>query len=341
MAERIRSIPLFFREIIFQVMLHLVVFVFYAFDKNQPYIEGYQAVFFLNYAMAAFIVNYLLLPRFFFRKKYLYFSLYVLLLLMSVMFIEEAILEKLFFPETRGRTVQIYAMVGILPVVAILSGFKFAWDALQKQREVEELRATVEKSELQFLKSQINPHFLFNNLNNLYSHAIENSPKTPSIILELSSVLRYMLYECREQYVSLSKELEQLENFTRLNQLQIEERGRVSFEAVEAGGGYKIAPLILIVFIENAFKHSQSCQSDNISIEIRIGLSNEGLLEFYCRNSFRPLASHIDYTSGIGLENVQKRLEMLYPNAHSLEISEHDYTYEVRLSLQLTTTDIP
>ena len=94
----------------------------------------------------------------------------------------------------------------------LLVGFKFAWDAQNKQTELEQLRNVVTESQLQFLKSQINPHFLFNSLNNLYSYALENSPKTPEIILELSSLLRYMLYECQEEQVPLSKEVKYLED---------------------------------------------------------------------------------------------------------------------------------
>lgn len=133
----------------------------------------------------------------------------------------------------------------------------------------------VKDSELQFLKSQINPHFLFNNLNNLYSHAIENSPKTPSIIIELSSVLRYMLYDCKENYVSLEKEISHLKNFTELYKLQIEHRGNIQFKTdTFENSKFKIAPLILMVFIENAFKHSTSNQSDNIHITINVKTLN-------------------------------------------------------------------
>ena len=148
----------------------------------------------------------------------------------------------------------------------MLSGFKFGWDALGKQQEVDELKIAVKESELQFLKTQINPHFLFNNLNNLYSYAIEQSPETPEIILELSGLLRYMLYECKEDFVPLTKEVDQLENFISLSEMQVEERGSVKFSTQNILANFKIAPLILIVFIENAFKHSTASQVDNLSL---------------------------------------------------------------------------
>jgi LytS/YehU family sensor histidine kinase len=294
-------------------------------------------VFFLNYTLAAFIINYFLLPRYFYLKKYLLFTVFALVLIIGVILVEELVIERIFFPDGRGKQFHgvIYPFVDILPILVILTGFKFAWDAIQKQQEVDQLKATVEQSELQFLKSQINPHFLFNNLNNLYSYAIENSPQTPSIILELSSVLRYMLYECQEKFVMLSKEVEQLENFTRLNQLQIEDRGVVTFKTRNIRPDYQIAPLILIVFIENAFKHSQACQSDNITIEIMIELSDRGWLDFYCRNSYQSGSNTNDLSYGIGLENVKKRLELLYPQTHTLNITETDHIFEVHLSMHL------
>ncbi|MCB0838711.1 MAG: histidine kinase [Bacteroidetes bacterium] len=331
-----------FRETIFQLILHILVFLFYSFDRYQPRINEQQVAFFFNYAMAAFLINYIFLPQFYYQKKYIPFLLFLILTIGGVIAIEEIILEPLYFPNTRRALYfpgVFVSLIDVLPVISILSGFKFAWDALGKQRELDQLKASVTESEIQFLTSQINPHFLFNNLNNLYSYAIENSPKTPTIILELSSVLRYMLYECREKYVPLMKEIEQLENFTQLYELQIEERGVVNFHTHNIQSGYKIAPLILIVFIENAFKHSQASQSENIMIDIHIQLSNQGKLDFYCINNFQKLANTENLSKGIGLKNVKKRLELIYPGAYQLEIEENETQYSVHLSLQLTRTD--
>lgn len=325
------------KELLFQIILHLVVFIFFSFDKNQPQIQGHQIVFFLNYALANFFISYFLLPQFYYKKKYLYFLASVILTIALVIVVEEFILERYYFPDTRGRYFPgvFYCLIDVLPVITIFSGFKFAWDALGKQREVDELKAAMEESELQFLKSQINPHFLFNNLNNLYAYAIEQSPKTPTIILELSAVLRYMLYECREKYVSLSKEVEQLENFTQLYKLQIEDRGIVNFRAQNIQGSYKIAPLILIVFIENAFKHSQASQSDNIYIDVEVTLTEGGKLVFVCKNNFQPITNTQSLSKGIGLENVKKRLQLLYPDAHQLRITDAENQFDVYLTLDL------
>lgn len=330
--------PPTYKEVLFQVLLHGVVFIFYSYDRGSPQIESYQVVFFFTYATAASVINYLLLPRFLYRNKLLHFVIYVVAVVAIVIFLEEAVIEQIYFPDTRGQRFLgvFFSLWGVLPVITVLSGFKFAWDALGKQQEVETLKSTIKESELKFLRSQVNPHFLFNNLNNLYSYAIDFSPKTPEIILKLSSVMRYMLYECQEKYVSLSKEVKQLENFTQLYEMQIEERGEVTFSVQADQPNYQIAPLILIVFIENAFKHSQASQSDHIMIDIRIHLSEEGELEFSCKNSVQPLTNTDNLARGIGLENVKKRLDLLYHNAHQLVIEETENQYKIYLSMQLT-----
>lgn len=340
MVRLYQHAPSLRREILFQVILHSLVFLFFSFDKDQPQIKHYHFAFFLNYAFAAFVINYFLLPHFFYRKKYVVFFGLLAVVLTGVVLVEELVLEKIYFPDSRGTSFPgvHYSLLEVLPPITILAGAKFAWDALGKQREVDELRAAMNESELQFLTSQINPHFLFNNLNNLYSYAIAQSPKTPMIILELSSVLRYMLYDCKEKLVPLSKEIEQLDNFTKLSELQIEERGVVNFRAPTVPSNHQIAPLILIVFIENAFKHSQASQSDNICIDIDIRLSDEGKLDFRCKNNFHPATNTDHLSNGIGLENVKKRLQLLYPNAHQLTIRPTENQYEVHLSLQLNDT---
>tara|TARA_R110002012_G_scaffold61085_1_gene160116 strand:+ start:1165 stop:2007 length:843 start_codon:yes stop_codon:yes gene_type:complete len=277
------------------------------------------------------------MPRFLYKKKYRQFFLGSALLVAAVITIEEVVLEPLLFPNTkRAETFPgIYvSLLGVLPVMFILSGCKFGWDALKKQAQIDELETTIQESELQFLRSQINPHFLFNNLNNLYSYALQESPKTPEIILEMSGVLRYMLYESKEQFVPLKKELEQLGNFIRLYKLQIEDRGEVQFDVDKIEGEYKIAPLILIVFIENAFKHSQSGQSSDIEIDMSVKLNNS-TLEFRCKNNYQSGFSLDSVAKGIGLKNVRKRLELLYPKKHILEIKETDNAYNVYLRLEL------
>lgn len=313
-----------------------MVLFFYSFDRGK--VEEHRWAFFTNYAAAAFVINYFLLPSYYYRKKYFYFFGYVIVIVTIVILIEEFLLEQIYFPDTRGKGFSgvINTLLDVMPVITILSGFKFAWDAHHTQQQVNMLQQTIKDSELSFLKSQINPHFLFNNLNNLYAYAIENSPKTPSIILELSAVLRYMLYDCKGDVVLLSNELQHLKNFTALNELQIEERGKITFSTPKIQASYKIAPLILIVFVENAFKHSTSSQSDEIFIHIKAELSTEGVFIFEVENSYLPNSNTQSLSQGIGLENVKKRLNLLYPDSHELVINAANNRYKVALTIQLT-----
>ena len=325
------------RELLFQIVLHLVVLLFFSIDRNAESLVLNKAIFVLYYSAATLLVSYYLMPRFLYQKKYWQFFLGVAMVVATVIAIEELIIEPLMFPHTRrgDEFPGVYiSLLGILPVMFILAGSKFGWDALQKQAQIDELKGTIHESEIQFLRSQINPHFLFNNLNNLYSYALQNSPKTPEIILEMSGVLRYMLYESKEQFVPLKKELEQLGNFIKLYKLQIEDRGQVEFNVGKIKGDYRIAPLILIVFIENAFKHSQSGQSSDIEIDISVQVVDD-VLEFHCKNNFESVKSLDTVAKGIGLQNVKKRLELLYPKKHSLEIKEEDNCYNVSLRLEL------
>lgn len=325
------------KELLFQLVLIGIVFLFYSFDKNDPLIEGHEIVYFLTYVSAAMVVNYILLDRFLYKKNYVGFFFWFFVLITVVIVIEEGVLEKIYYPDTRGKHIPniFFNLLDVLPPIIILSGFKFAWDAVIKQKELDEIKLKAQEGELQLLKSQINPHFLFNNLNNLYAHAIENSSKTPEIILALSDFLRYTLYECKARYVSINKEIEQLENFIHLNEMHLEGRGKVSFSSDIKGVGFQIAPLLLMVFIENAFKHSTSSQSDSIEIDIYLAVNNEGLLTFECRNSFQEQSNTENLSKGIGLKNVKKRLNLLYPKQHSLKTTSEKGHFKVYLEIQL------
>ncbi|MEZ5008334.1 MAG: histidine kinase [Chitinophagales bacterium] len=310
--------------------------MFYAFEKEAPHFDYRSMFFFINYALAAVIINYVLLGKFYYKKKYVSFFSGLILILLAVFLIEELVLEPFFYPNTKGlRLSNVFlTLLDIAPIIVILIGFKFALDALKKQNEVEALQSMAQESELKYLKSQINPHFLFNNLNNLYAHAIEESPRTPEIILELSSVLRYMLYDCKATYVPLSKEMEHLKSYINISELQIGERGEVTIHS-NVDGNLKITPLILIVFIENAVKHSTASQSTAIQIHVEVTTDDEGWLHFQCVNSYHQQSNTESLSSGIGLSNVKKRLEILYADAHQLDILENGELYQVNLSMKL------
>ncbi|WP_408028873.1 sensor histidine kinase [Tenacibaculum xiamenense] len=331
-------------EIGYQTLVTVFAFLFFAYsqeayeiESSQSYLLSHELAFFLNYLFGAMVINYLLVPKFLNTNKYIWFIITFILIIGFIILIDEYFLEKIYFPDTRGTYFPgvLFSLLETSPIIILMSSFKVFWDFRKKQNEVKRLELHVKESELQFLKLQINPHFLFNNLNNLYSYSLENSPKTSTIILELSSVLRYILYDCKENFVPLIKELDHLKNFTELNKLQIEERGIISYNENIESSKFEIAPLILVVFIENAFKHSMSNQSGNITISIDVNVSSSGFLNFSCKNNHVPFPKKSDLQSGIGLENVKKRLELLYQNRYDLTLDEKENTYEVNLSIQL------
>lgn len=324
------------KELLYLTVSHLLLFLVTAVSMRHPEIMLFEIFIFVNYAIGAFIISYLLLPRFYSNKKLVELIIYSSLAVLCVILVEELILERIFFPDNRGKQMNIiFTVLQVFPKIMMLVGFKLGWDSLTIRNEMEKLKNLAVQNELQFLQSQINPHFLFNNLNNLYSYALEKSDKTPEIILQLSDLLRYMLYECKEDYVSLRKDVDQLSNFIALNELQIEDRGTVIFTTSDNLDRYKVAPLLLVVFVENAFKHSVSSMSDEININVDVQVNKEGKLQFLCENSYSESTNIDNLANGIGLVNVEKRLGLIYKDRYSLKSSSEDGVYRVLLNIDL------
>ena len=189
-------------------------------------------------------------------------------------------------------------------------------------------------AEVNNLKSQIAPHFLFNTLNNLYGLAVEKSDKLPNLMLRLSDLLRHSLYETEKPLVPLDEEIKVLKSYVELESLRLEDDLKLEFDnEVPKDCPYLIAPLILIVFIENAFKHAKLIKSGAVNIYIRTYLENDWFI-FSIKNNYNK--DKENSTNGIGLTNVKRRLEVLYPNhQHHLKITQNETFYSVNLELQL------
>lgn len=324
------------RNLAIYLCLYTVLFFSYTFSEEKHRFSIPDLLFFSTYVLAATLINEVLLPKLFYRRRYLLFLLGLLAVLSFAVFMEEFVWEQVFFPESRGKHFHgyFYSLVELSPLILIMVGLKLGLDSLKRQKEIEQLRTAVLESELQFLKSQINPHFLFNSLNNLYAHALTQSPKTPQIILELSSLFRYVLQSAKKQWVPLELELEHLRDYVHLLELQIENRGKVNLEIPEFTGKLHIAPLILSVFVENAFKHGSNEMAQGILIDISIELDGHRLL-FRCENNFEVNQNLHNLPKGIGLENVRNRLDHLYPGKYSLEVKELEKRFLVLLQLSL------
>ena len=215
---------------------------------------------------------------------------------------------------------------------------KIMTDWIAENRKKQEVENETMQSELRFLKSQINPHFLFNTLNSLYALTLKKSDKAPDIVIKLSEMMRYMLYECNEPEVPLRKEINYLRNYLDLERLRQREGIDITLDVKGQVVDQQIAPLLLIPFLENSFKHGINAALKGgfvhatLEVEhraIRFGLENtKGDTMPRSPDTARP-------SGGIGLVNVRRRLELLYPQRYELEIRETPGTYAVRLALEL------
>ncbi|PWJ44837.1 sensor histidine kinase [Sediminitomix flava] len=206
----------------------------------------------------------------------------------------------------------------------------------KREKEAVVLKSEGVKSELAFLKSQINPHFLFNLMNNLYTLSILKSDQTPEMILKLSDMLRYMLYEANTERVPLQKEIAYINNYIDFQKLKDEGPLNITSEiAVSNADKYEIAPMLFIPFVENSFKHSKIEDLENGWIKLKIYI-NDNQLYFHLGNSKSQTNFTKDKTGGIGLTNVQRRLDLLYPDSHQLEIKDEADFFEVNLKIQLS-----
>ncbi len=205
----------------------------------------------------------------------------------------------------------------------------FGWYKTEKQRtQVESQKIS---SELLFLKAQLNPHFLFNTLNSIYSLANKKSDDTTIAVVTLSELMRYMIYEANEGLVSLKKEIDHIKNYISLQLLRLKDSSGVRIN-VHGNLNYKIEPLLLISFIENAFKYGTDFKGKT-NIQIKITVENEAL-SLYVYNTSSPQKTKNE-NSGIGLENIKNRLNLLYPNLHTLNITNDKKSYEVNLVITL------
>lgn len=212
----------------------------------------------------------------------------------------------------------------------------------KERRKNEQLEKKHLESELLLLKSQINPHFLFNVLNSIYSLSLKKSDEAPGVILKLSDILRYMLYESRQNFVPLDKELQMLKDYIAIEQIRLASREGISLEiSGDFHQGY-IAPAMLISFVENAVKHGLDSRTANAYVMIRIAVEGDDL-HFYCCNNYLPRPagkSHTNKVGGIGLDNVRKRLGLIYPGKHHLTITNENNIFEVDLTLKLHQHDL-
>lgn len=193
------------------------------------------------------------------------------------------------------------------------------------------LKADKSKAELELLKTQINPHFFFNTLNNLYSLTVKHSDKAPEVILKLSEMMRYTIYEGKKEFVPLREEVTYLENYIELHKIRYQKKVNIEFShSIEQE--VKVAPLLFIILLENALKHGVESLTDSAYVKIDLISSNRHI-RFSIENNYEPL--EINESKGIGLENLKRRLELIYPKTHELNIHKTASTFAVDLKISL------
>jgi len=222
--------------------------------------------------------------------------------------------------------------------VSITTLFKLSksWFVVSRlQRQLLETEKQRVQAELKALKAQINPHFFFNTLNSIYSMSLDKDERLPGTVLQLSELMRYFLYESREDLVPLSKEIHVLNDYIALQKIRSDEKLKIKTEMEEDHGQQKIAPLLLIAFVENAFKHGAKGSTGDVFINIKLTAA-QNTINFRVENN----KGVVDETAkedhgGLGLDNVKRRLELIYPQKHKLLIENNNKTFLVQLQLQL------
>ncbi len=204
----------------------------------------------------------------------------------------------------------------------------------KREKQLKESEREQLKSELSFLKVQINPHFLFNTLNSIYSLSVIKSDKTPDVVLKLADLMRYMIYTSSQKYVDLEAEIEYIKSYVDLQKLRLFDTVKILFDIKNSDDAHKIEPMLLIPFVENAFKYGIS-YTENCEIKISIQIKNNKL-SLITENTVFNKKAEIENESGIGLTNVKRRLKLLYPDKHILKISEKDNQYKINLIINLS-----
>jgi sensor histidine kinase YesM len=321
----------------------VIYMVFVLIDQSQfslqlSLIKEAVNVFF--YAFVVYLNLWVLIPNYLSSKRLVLYSVFLILLAILITPIKTYVLFQVIsqYPNVMSEMIESQYII-FLTTLLVLSAstiFKIVFDWLQHQREKKELQTQTMKSELRFLKSQINPHFLFNTLNNLYALTLKKSDLAPEIVLKLSEIMRYMLYEYNERRVPLTKEITYIKNYLALEELRQGKNVKIHFNIEGDPDDISIAPLMFTPFLENSFKHglNRSITEGYVDILLRI---QQDKLFFSVENSKPEALPKPDgrRSGGIGLANVKRRLNLIYPDQYKLHINDMPAAYRIEMEINL------
>lgn len=304
----------------------------------------------ISHAVGSYFNIYYLIPKFLKTGKYLIYSILLFLDLLispliiiigfAIAFEFDATVLREFFADKKIWAGTIYGS-GVSTIIYVMV-LKLLKEWITSQKRAKKLEKENLETELKFLKAQFNPHFLFNTINSIFFLIHKNQDKASDSLAKFSEILRYQLYECNEAKIPLQKEIAYLENYIELEMLRQESDLKITFNSEiqpENGEGKlaEIAPFVLMPFVENAFKHASKDLEGNYFIEIQLKKEKENLL-FEVRNStnsqFVKSEEAVKY-GGIGLENVRRRLELVYPNRYELTIAEEENLFVCKLEVKI------
>jgi sensor histidine kinase YesM len=333
------------QHILFWTASFIFLVNFFSTSNRVEKIDYIYTLLFHGSLLAAVYVNiWILIPKVLQKGKYLIYSGCLIALIYLAAHFNQLTFNHLVDLVLPGYYfISYYEITDILKFifvyVALTSLLKLSkgWFLLsQAEKKLMMIRQEKVESELTALKSQINPHFLFNSLNNIYSLSMGESGKASAAILRLSDLMRYILYESNEEKVLLQKEIAFLENYVDLQRLRSDRHSRITFGLGGAPGELKIAPLLFLPLFENSFKHGIKGDPAGGYVNIRMDIREHGL-ELSLGNNKGKIDHYGDLGNpGIGLANVQRRLELIYPGKHHLEIDDTGTEFNVKLTLELT-----
>lgn len=292
----------------------------------------------LFHALVAYFNNDYLIPRLLLARNYLLYILSLGLAIVSVCFplsivvhivVENEELQTLIWSDSFF----LFLIINVIFTVITTMVLKLVKQWYSDQKTTKDLQQEQLQTELKFLKSQINPHFLFNSLNNLYALTLSKSDSAPEVVLRLSNILRYILYESNEGYVSVRKEMEHVKDYVAVEKLRLGMGVTIDIDIDDAIQDDPVEPMLFLTLVENAFKHSEDILPEKRFIRIHAKSLDTGF-RFLIENTFSP-SKRDSETGGIGLENIKKRLNLIYPNQHDIKSSTADGLYRVDLIIKL------
>ena len=288
-----------------------------------------------------YIISNFIIPRFLLRKKYTLFILATIFVIAFSSWLRALVAVQMnlhFFNTTLPLdfyTLYLNSVINITLWVLLIIIGKMLIDRMQTQQKLELLEKEKIKNELNFLKAQINPHSLFNSLNTIYGHIDKKNHVAKNTLLQFSELLRYQLYDCSSEKVSLEKELVYIKNYISFQQLRKDERLIVNIEIENIEKDLTIAPLLLVVLIENAFKYVSNFADKENKITIKIFTKNNILYNSFINTTEPVLPTLAENSGGIGITNLKRRLEILYPDKYEFKSNSGNDFYEVNLTIEL------